>query len=96
MLHEEKDCVTLHLMHVLMSGDDCLKLGLDSDRIHLVDDCLHFALTNVTGPLTLSRNALSFLINHDRSRQLVPEQLTPEETDVLKRIFGITHAINDQ
>lgn len=96
MLHEEKDCVTLHLMHVLMSGDDCLKLGLDPDRIHLVDDCLHFALTNVTGPLTLSRNALSFLSNHDRSRQLVPEQLTHEETDVLKRIFGITHAINDQ
>lgn len=95
MLHEEKDCVALHLMHVLMSGDDCLKLGLDPDLIHFVDDCLHFVLTNVNGPLTLSHRDLSFLSRHDPERYYVPEYLTPEESDALKHMFGITHAIND-
>lgn len=87
MLHETKDEVALYLMHVLMTGEDCLKLGLDPDEIHAFDDCIHFVLTNVSGPITLSRDRLSFLTRPSLQEYSVYDYLTSEETAAFRRIF---------
>lgn len=94
ILHEVGDTVVLHLMHVLMAGEDCLKLDIDRDEIFATDDCIHFALTNVLGPKILNRSSLGFLTRPNLQEYSAQEYLTDEESDAFKRMFGITHAIN--
>lgn len=95
ILHEEDEAITLHLMHVLMLGDDCLKLGINEEEIEVCDDCCLFALTNVFGPITLSRDRLGFLAKTDLQRYSAMQYLSPKETDAFKQIFGITKAIKE-
>lgn len=95
MLHEENESVGLHLMHVLMTGEDCLQLGIDPDEVFAVDDCIHFALTNVAGPLTAPLDSLRFLSRPAIQEYSAPDCLSPAETDAFKRMFGITHAIRN-
>lgn len=94
MIHEGKKDISLHLMHVLMKGEDCLKLGLDQGEIFAVDDCVHFVLTNVVGPIPATRDSLSFLTKDVLSHYWIENYLTPEESDTFKRIFNISHAIS--
>ncbi len=94
MIHEGKKDIILHLMHVLMKGEDCLKLGLDQDEIFAVDDCIHFALTNVVGPLPATTFSLDFLSKTDLSHYSIQNYLTPKESDTFKKIFNISHAIS--
>lgn len=93
MLHEDGESVILHLMHILMTGEDCLKLGLDEDDIFLVDDCVHFALTNVIGPITMSRTDLKFLNHSDLQDYSATAYLTTEESDAIKEFFGLIPSI---
>lgn len=89
MLHDDGESVILHLMHVLMTGVDCMKLGLDKDEIIFVDDCVHFALTNVVGPMTVSRTNLNFLSHPDLREYSATAYLTPEESDTFKEFFRL-------
>lgn len=96
MMHEDEEHVTLYLMHVLMTGEDCLKLGIDEDKIHAVDDCIQFALANVAGPVAVSLSDIDFLRYTCISDYSVYEYLTPDESNILMRMFGITTAITKQ
>lgn len=96
MLHEDKEQVSLHLMHVLMTGDDCMALGLSQDDVLQVDDCIHFALTVVAGPLTMNRSDLTFLTRPDFREYTFDDNLTPAESDTMKKLFGITHAVRQE
>lgn len=95
ILHEEDEAITLHLMHVLMIGYDCLKPGINEEEFECEDDCVDFALTNVIGPIALSRDRLGFLTKPDLQRYSAMHYLSPKETDAFKQIFGITKAIKE-
>lgn len=90
MFHDEKEEIVFYLMHVLMTGEDCLKLGIDRDEIFAIDDCTHFALTNVAGPVSAHPADLYFLNISNLQGYKMENRLDPEETDAFKRMFGIT------
>lgn len=87
MLHKDKDGIGLHLMHVLLKGEDCLKLGLDPDDVFMVDDCVHYALTNIAGPITMPLANLNFIKNEDLKHFTAEEYLTPQASNTFKEIF---------
>lgn len=93
IFREQNDQIDLHLMHVLAKGEECLKLGVNSYEITADKDSTLFALTNVAGPLSLSRDSLKFLLDPRLQDNSVCNYLSPGKTDALKRLFGITHAI---
>ena len=54
------------------------------------DDCTHFALTNVAGPVFAHPADLYFLNISNLQGYTMENRLDPEETDAFKRMFDIT------
>lgn len=62
-IHKQDKDAVIYLMKVIAVGDNCLPFVDSIDDLQMSDDCNAYILTNIKGPITLSKKAIKFLDN---------------------------------
>ena len=80
VLHKNRTRHDLIYMAVVATGDAAAQY-VNPDELHMIDDCSPFILTNVIGPVKVSRNAFKIFKDEPIDSGQPESRLSPEATD---------------
>lgn len=86
-IHEEKDTITLYLMHLLAKGENSAPYLRNAEELNMVDDCCPYVLTNIKGPVVCASKDLSWLSDEKLSSDQPEGRLSDYAVGRLKEIF---------